>query len=73
MMLARAVLVMAGAVWAGFAAAQAASAPADAAARGGMVDAAQAHVDFIEHCAGCHGVGGHSAPAHLPELAGRVG
>jgi len=38
-----------------------------------MADPEQAHSDFVEHCAGCHGVGGHSAPAKLPELAGRVG
>jgi len=38
-----------------------------------MADPAQASSDFIEHCAGCHGVGGHSAPAKLPELHGRVG
>ncbi len=38
-----------------------------------MADPDQAHIDFIEHCAGCHGTGGRSAPAHLPELAGRVG
>jgi len=38
-----------------------------------MVDPEQARSDFIEHCAGCHGVYGNSAPAKLPELEGRVG
>lgn len=32
-----------------------------------------ARSDYIEHCAGCHGVGGSTAPAQLPELRGRVG
>jgi len=45
-----------------------ASAPANI-----MVDPELASSDFIEHCAGCHGVGGHSAPANLPELYNRVG
>jgi mono/diheme cytochrome c family protein len=36
-------------------------------------DIDQAHADFVEHCAGCHGVRGNSAPAALPELQGRVG
>lgn len=29
--------------------------------------------DYFEHCAGCHGVGGTSAPAKVPELLNRVG
>lgn len=32
-----------------------------------------ARADYVEHCAGCHGVQGFSAPAKLPELRGRVG
>jgi hypothetical protein len=32
-----------------------------------------AHADFVEHCGGCHGALGRSAPAKLPELYGRVG
>lgn len=32
-----------------------------------------AKADYVEHCAGCHGVQGMSAPARLPELRGRVG
>lgn len=42
--------------------------PADA-----MGDPEQARVDYIEQCAGCHGVHGTTAPANLPELKGRVG
>lgn len=38
-----------------------------------MSDPVQARSDFVEHCAGCHGVQGSSAPAKLPELQGRVG
>ena len=38
-----------------------------------MSDPAQARVDYIENCGGCHGVRGDTVPAHLPELAGRVG
>lgn len=36
-------------------------------------DAELAKADYVEHCAGCHGVQGLSAPAKLPELRGRVG
>jgi len=32
-----------------------------------------ARQDYVEYCAGCHGVHGSSAPAALPELRGRVG
>ncbi len=38
-----------------------------------MTDPAQAKIDYIENCGGCHGVAGDTVPAHLPELAGRVG
>ncbi|PCD02088.1 cytochrome C [Sphingomonas spermidinifaciens] len=34
---------------------------------------AAARSDYIEHCGGCHGVAGSSAPARVPELRGRVG
>lgn len=34
---------------------------------------AEARSDYIEHCGGCHGVAGTSAPARVPELRGRVG
>ena len=32
-----------------------------------------ARSDYIEHCAGCHGMTGSSAPARVPLLKGRVG
>jgi hypothetical protein len=38
-----------------------------------MEDPALARSDYLEHCAGCHGVSGSTAPAQLPELRGRVG
>lgn len=38
-----------------------------------MADPAQARNDYLENCGGCHGVTGDTVPAHLPELAGRVG
>lgn len=38
-----------------------------------LVDPELARADYVEHCAGCHGVQGLSAPAKLPELRGRVG
>lgn len=45
--------------------------PANVAAM--MVDPELAQSDFVEQCAGCHGVRGSSIPAHLPELKDRVG
>lgn len=38
-----------------------------------MEDPALARSDYLEQCAGCHGVNGSTAPAQLPELRGRVG
>ena len=38
-----------------------------------MEDPELAQSDFVEQCAGCHGVRGSSIPAHLPELKDRVG
>lgn len=38
-----------------------------------LSDPELARSDYVEHCAGCHGVQGLSAPAKLPELRGRVG
>ncbi len=38
-----------------------------------MTDPNQARIDYVENCGGCHGVAGDTVPAHLPELAGRVG
>ncbi|MCJ2185829.1 c-type cytochrome [Novosphingobium beihaiensis] len=32
-----------------------------------------AQSDYVEHCAGCHGISGSSAPAPVPELRDRVG
>lgn len=41
--------------------------------RAKMADPELAQSDFIEQCAGCHGVRGTTAPAHLPEIKDRVG
>lgn len=38
-----------------------------------MQDPELAQSDFVEQCAGCHGVRGSSVPAHLPQLKDRVG
>lgn len=38
-----------------------------------IADPTLARSDYVEHCGGCHGVDGRSAPARLPELHGRVG
>ncbi|MFB0872831.1 MULTISPECIES: cytochrome C [unclassified Sphingobium] len=38
-----------------------------------ITDADMARADYVEQCAGCHGVQGSAAPAQLPELRGRVG
>ena len=38
-----------------------------------LADPEQAKIDYIENCAGCHGVDGNTVPAKLPELQGRVG
>ncbi|MCP1469504.1 hypothetical protein J3E64_001179 [Sphingobium sp. OAS761] len=38
-----------------------------------LADPVQARADYVEQCGGCHGVGGSTAPARLPELRGRVG
>ena len=38
-----------------------------------MEDPELARSDYLEQCAGCHGVNGSTAPAQLPELRGRVG
>lgn len=38
-----------------------------------MADPDQARADYVEQCAGCHGVRGDTVPARLPELEGRVG
>ncbi len=38
-----------------------------------MEDPELARLNYLENCAGCHGVNGSTAPAQLPELRGRVG
>lgn len=38
-----------------------------------ITDPEMARADYVEQCAGCHGVSGSTAPARLPELRGRVG
>ncbi|WP_298164334.1 cytochrome C [Novosphingobium sp.] len=38
-----------------------------------MADPELAQSDFIENCAGCHGLRGTTVPAHLPEIKDRVG
>ena len=38
-----------------------------------MADPELAQSDFIEQCAGCHGVRGTTVPAKLPEIKDRVG
>jgi len=38
-----------------------------------LADPELARANYLEHCAGCHGVDGSTAPARLPELRGRVG
>ncbi len=43
------------------------------AARTLLADPELAEADYVEQCAGCHGVRGSSVPAHLPELKDRVG
>lgn len=47
--------------------------PMPAQARAMLVDPELAEDDYVEQCAGCHGVRGSSVPAHLPELKDRVG
>lgn len=75
------VLVLAAALLAGT---MAGGAPAGAAGPAGVSDGAVpppviladpelARADYIENCAGCHGVNGNTVPARLPELQGRVG
>lgn len=44
-----------------------------ASVRAMMADPELAQSDFIENCAGCHGLRGSTVPAHLPEIKDRVG
>ena len=46
---------------------------ASATAAAMMSDPELARGDYLENCAGCHGLDGSTAPASLPELRGRVG
>ncbi len=41
--------------------------------RSPLADPDFARANYVEQCAGCHGVTGTTAPAKLPELRGRVG
>ncbi len=45
--------------------------PAQAAPK--LPDLTVAQSDYVEHCSGCHGMQGNSAPADIPVLRGRVG
>jgi hypothetical protein len=46
---------------------------AGAAAAQSLPELTTAQSDYIEHCSGCHGMQGNSAPAAIPVLRGRVG
>ena len=63
-MIARAVVLLS--------AAGAVAAAAGASPRGTVLPPS-ARSDYIEQCAGCHGIEGSSAPARLPELRARIG
>ena len=63
--------VLAAGLGAGHVRVQAAQAHPDPATT--MTDPEQARIDYLENCAGCHGVTGDTVPAKLPELEGRVG
>jgi len=49
------------------------AAPPETPARVALEDPGLARSNYLENCAGCHGVNGSTAPAQLPELRGRVG
>ena len=44
-----------------------------AAAAADLPDLTTAQSDYVEHCSGCHGMQGNSAPADIPVLRGRIG
>ena len=50
-----------------------AASAAGRAERGPSRPLSTAQSDYIEYCAGCHGIQGSSEPARIPRLAGRVG
>src|SRR5437763_1838965 len=39
----------------------------------GLPELTVAQSDYVEHCSGCHGMQGNSAPAQIPVLRDRVG
>ena len=39
----------------------------------GLPELTVAQSDYVEHCSGCHGMQGNSAPAEIPVLRDRVG
>ena len=41
--------------------------------RAEIADPVLARSDYVEHCGGCHGVDGRSAPAQVPQLRDRIG
>jgi hypothetical protein len=43
------------------------------AADASLPDLTTAQSDYVEHCSGCHGMQGNSAPADIPVLRGRIG
>lgn len=48
-------------------------APAIAHAAPGMPELTTPQSDYVEHCSGCHGMQGDSAPAEIPVLRDRIG
>jgi hypothetical protein len=48
-------------------------APAVAYAQPALPELTTPQSDYVEHCSGCHGMQGDSAPAEIPVLRGRVG
>ena len=48
-------------------------APAMAWAAPGLPELTTPQSDYVEHCSGCHGMQGDSAPAEIPVLRDRIG
>jgi hypothetical protein len=48
-------------------------APAAAYAQPSLPELTTPQSDYVEHCSGCHGMQGNSAPAEIPVLRDRVG
>jgi hypothetical protein len=48
-------------------------APSTAYAQPALPELTTPQSDYVEHCSGCHGMQGDSAPAEIPVLRGRVG